>query len=132
METNSREINVEISGVPMESNENCGKIIQKLAALMKVENFDKNSIDVAHHLKTDPCRTPAIIVKFTTRTEKGEIWKTLQANTLVTPKRKKYSLPVDAKIIFKETRMSVVLVLLTKNLKVYVRSQIIFGFVSFV
>ena len=44
METNSRKINVEISGVPMESNENCGKIIQKLAALMKVENFDKNSI----------------------------------------------------------------------------------------
>ena len=46
METNGRKINVEVSGIPMENNENCSIIIQKLADLMKVEHFNKNSVDV--------------------------------------------------------------------------------------
>ena len=115
METNSRKINVKISGVPMESNENCGKIIQKLPALVKVENFDKNSIDVTHRLKTDAPRTPAIIVKFTTRTDRDRFFSnrrnlkdfTLSHHLGYSEKKKLFineSLPVDTKILFKETR----------------------------
>ena len=76
---------------------------------MKVGNFDKNSIDVAHRLKADATRTPVIIVKFTTRTDRDRFFSNRRNLKDFIIHHLGYSekineMAVDTKILFKETR----------------------------
>ena len=72
LENRNRLHNVEVTGIPFNTDENCIEIVQKIADNLKIPGF-KPEVDIAHRLRTDPKRnlTPAIIIRFKDRSTRN-------------------------------------------------------------
>ena len=72
-ENRNRKMNVEISGIPVKSNENRKTIVKEISNLLSTDLL-LSDIDIAHRLTSSNTKIPpAIIARFSTRTARDPV-----------------------------------------------------------
>ena len=64
---------LEISGIPLKKSEDAVKLIEDVAIKVKIKNFDREQIDVAHG--TSKKNTAPIIILFKTKNDRNKFYK---------------------------------------------------------